>query len=145
MKEKKILSVTEQMNLFCFYSGIAWLIGGIAMFFDGIISTIIVILAMLAICATHLIVMKCKKERQDELSVKNYHQARSNVLSIMHIIYMVTLIALQIITTIPANEAMSISIKDMLIPAFFLSLGIEYIIVGILFRKYERDGEECIY
>jgi len=145
MKEKKILSVTDQMNLFCFYSGIAWLIGGIVLFFDGIIFTIIEILAMLAICITHIVVMKAKKEQQDELSIKNYHTARSHALSIMHVIYMVILIVLQVITTIPANSAISIEIKDMLIPAFFISLGIEYIIVGFLFRKYERDGEECIY
>ena len=145
MNKKKILSVTDQMNLFCFYSGIAWLIGGIVLFFDGIIFTIIEILAMLAICITHIVVMKAKKEKQDELSIKNYHIARSHALSIMHVIYMVILIALQIITTIPANATLSLEIKDMLIPAFFISLGIEYIIVGFLFRKYERDGEECIY
>lgn len=145
MKTKKELSVTEQMDLLYLYSGISWIIGGIFMFFDGIIFTIIEIIAMLTLVISHIFVMRAKKENQDELSEKNYHEARSHALTYMHVIYAVIIIALQLIGLFNRDASLTIDVKELLIPLFFISLGIEYIMIGILFRKYERDGDECIY
>lgn len=145
MKTKKELSVTEQMDLLYLYSGIAWIIGGIFMFFDGILFTIIEIIAMLTLVISHIFVMRAKKENQDELSEKNYHKARSHALTYMHVIYAVIIIALQLIGLFNRDASLTIDVKELLIPLFFISLGIEYIMIGFLFRKYERDGDECIY
>jgi len=145
MKETKSLSVINQMNMLYLYSGFAWIAGGICMFFDGILPTILEIIAMLVIIVTHIFVMKAKKEAQDELSIKNYDKARSHAMTYMHIVCFLIIIALQVVGTFLSDSAMSIDVKGLLIPCFFLGIGIEYIITGLLFRKYERDGEECIY
>lgn len=144
MKENKSLSVLNQMNMLYLYSGFAWIVGGICMLFEGILPTILEIFAMLVIIITHIFVMKAKKEEQDELSIKNYDKARSHAMTYMHIVCFVIIIALQLIGTF-LSDALSIDVKGLLVPCFFLGIGIEYIITGLLFRKYERDGEECIY
>lgn len=144
MKENKSLSVLNQMNMLYLYSGFAWIVGGICMLFKGILPTILEIFAMLVIIITHIFVMKAKKEEQDELSIKNYDKARSHAMTYMHIVCFVIIIALQLIDTFLSDD-LSIDVKGLLVPCFFLGIGIEYIITGLLFRKYERDGEECIY
>lgn len=144
MKENKSLSVLNQMNMLYLYSGFAWIVGGVCMLFEGILPTILEIFAMLVIIITHIFVMKAKKEEQDELSIKNYDKARSHAMTYMHIACFVIIIALQLIGTFLSDD-LSIDVKGLLVPCFFLGIGIEYIITGLLFRKYERDGEECIY
>ena len=144
MKDTKSLSVLNQMNMLYLYSGFAWIVGGICMLFEGILPTILEIFAMLVIIITHIFVMKAKKEEQDELSIKNYDKARSHAMTYMHIVCFVIIIALQLIGTF-LTDNLGIDVKGLLVPCFFLGIGIEYIITGLLFRKYERDGEECIY
>jgi len=146
MKENKSLSVINQMNMLYLYSGFAWILGGIFMLFnDSIICTILECVAMLVIIVSHIFVMRAKKESQDELSIRNYHKARSHAMTYMHIVVFLIVIALQIFGTFFSNNSLSIDVKGLLIPSFFIGIGIEYIITGILFRKYERDGDECIY
>ncbi len=145
MKEKKSLSVVEQMNMFYLYSGIAWIVSGIFGIFDGTIFTLIECIAFLTLIITYILTMHAKKENQDELSIKNYHKARSHALTYMHIIYMSLICILQLANMFFQTKSMTIEINKLLIPLFFISLGIEYIMIGLLFRKYEKDGEECIY
>jgi len=142
---KKMLSVTDQMDLYFLYSGIAWIILGISIFFDHLIFTIVEAFCLSILIFTHIFVIKAKKENQDELSIKNYHKARSHVLTYMHLVYF-AFILIAIISNLLRHEAiMKINITHVLLPLFFVSLGIEYFLVGILFRKYEREGEECIF
>lgn len=146
MKENKPLSVISQMNMLYLYSGAAWILGGIFMLLnDSILFTILECIAMLVIVVSHIFVMRAKKESQDELSIRNYDKARSHALTYMHIVVFLMVIALQIIGTFFYDNPISIDVKGLLIPCFFIGIGIEYIITGILFRKYERDGDECIY
>ena len=78
MKESKSLSVVEQINLYYLYSGVIWIICGLVGFFDGILFDIIECITITALIITHVFVMRAKKENQDELSIKNYHKARSH-------------------------------------------------------------------
>lgn len=146
MKESKSMSVITQMNMLYLYSGIAWIFGGIFMLFnDNILCTILECIAMLVIVVSHIFVMRAKKEAQDELSIRNYDKARSHAVTYMHVVVFLIIIALQIIGTFFNDNSLSIDVKGLLIPSFFIGIGIEYIITGMLFRKYERDGDECIY
>ena len=111
----------------------------------------IVLLVIIAITIAAMVALyffgkktQAKKEEQDELSIKNYDKARSHAMTYMHIVCFVIIIALQLIGTFLSDD-LSIDVKGLLVPCFFLGIGIEYIITGLLFRKYERDGEECIY
>lgn len=116
------------------------------MLFDSILFTILECLAMLAVVISQISVMRAKKENQDELSIRNYDKARSHTLTFMHIIYFGIIILLQIYNVLFNNDsALAIDVKGLLIPCFFIAIGIEYIITNILFHKYERDGDECIY
>lgn len=146
MKENKTLSVISQMNMLYLYSGAAWILGGIFMLFDeAILFTVLECIAMLVIVVTHIFVMRAKKESQDELSIRNYDKARSHALTYTHIVAFLIIIALQIVGTFFSDDTFNIDVKGLLVPCFFIGIGIEYIITGILFRKYERDGDECIY
>lgn len=114
------------------------------MLFDSILFTILECLAMFAVIISLFYVMSATKENQDELSIRNYDKARSHTLTFMHIIIFVIIIILKIYGVLFNNSTLAADVKSLIVPYFFIVIGIEYIITNI-FRKYERDGDECIY
>ena len=145
MKRKdKMLSVANIIDRIYLYNGIAWIVTGVTDLFSeikvfGILTPFSllcsVVLIITAICA--------QKERQDELFVRNITKAQAGAHQYMHGTFLVLIMAWMGLTRVP--ETFPIQMRDAIVPSFFLFIGVDNLIVGWLFRKYERDEEECIF
>lgn len=139
------ISVRKQMDLIYLYNGITWLFSGIFGLFDTIIFEFLQILALLCCLILIVISFYFKKEMQDEMSIKNLAYAKATTLTNMHIVAGCIICFILILYNIPVITNISLDVKNLLIPLFFIFLGIENIMIGILFRRNERKDEECTY
>lgn len=141
----KTLSVGKQIDLLYLYIGITWLLAGIFGLFQGIIPNLLKIFALLGCIIFLTILSRSKKEMDDEMSIRNLEKAKAKTQTNMHIITCCIICIIRIIDFIPTIPKISVDLQTILVPIFFIYLGIEGIIIGLLFRKNERNEDECIY
>ena len=133
---KKPMSCAEQIRLLKVVSGIAWIVVGIFGCFENTICLIIQILALL-LCAINIIrVSAAKKENSDEMAEENLCKAKAKTLDIMHGVFCVIAIAAIFIL---GRNTITLDWAKVIPATFFIVLGIEELIVGVVFRKLEDE------
>lgn len=142
---KEKLSVEQQINLLYAYNGIAWILGGIFQLFEGIIFYILIIIAMLISIFLLWKVIRSESEIEDEMSTKNLMQAKATTLTYMETVLGIITLTLIVVKKIPFFSNMNIYVQDLIVPVFFIYLGIQDLCIGILFHKYEREEDECLF
>lgn len=141
----KTLSIGKQIDLLYLYIGITWLLIGSFGLFDGIIFNLLKIFALLGCIVFLIILSRSKKEMDDEMSIRNLEKAKAKAQTNMRIITCCLICIIRIIDFIPAIPKISVDLQTVIVPIFFIYLGIEGIIIGLLFRRNERNEDECTF
>lgn len=137
----KKIGLIESKTLLYVGNGTAWLAYGVFSLFDNTVCKILSIVFLL--CGiTSLILGMTSREKDDEMSKHNLLKAKATTMdltkiSILFVLMINTVLGL-LHTFFPSlNETIFVSIKTV-VP---MIIGILEIVTGVLFLKYERDGE----
>lgn len=122
-------------------NGSAWLAYGVLSLFDNIVCVILSTVFLLCGFASLLLGMS-SKEKDDEMSNHNLLKAKANTMDYLKIIVLVILMFISVIGLLhmifpSINENVFVSLKTVV----SMIIGISEIMIGVLFLKYERDGE----
>ncbi|MBQ7573871.1 MAG: hypothetical protein IJT23_06390 [Clostridia bacterium] len=139
---KKGLSLVTSTFLTYVINGVGWLIFAVAQMMDvSILSLCIAILPPICIIMSAK-AERSSKESSDEMSQHNLMRAKTMCVDSFRLIASAILVVLVFMsllhTLVPAFKG---SIEVDLIVIIPLLLGIAQIVIGILFAKYEKDGE----
>lgn len=133
---KKTLYYSDRVKLEKIFLGIIWLISGIFGFFDGILSLVMQIAASITCIYVLLKISTTKKEKADEMAEQNMNRAKALALDHMQIVYC----CLAIIAIIfLRNVELSIGLNKVIPNITFIAMGINQLIVGFAFRKFEEE------
>ena len=133
---KKTLYYSDRVKLEKIFLGIIWLISGILGFFDGILSLVMQIAASITCIYALIKISISKKENADEMAEQNMNRAKALALDYMQIVYC----CLAIIAIIfLRNVELSIGLNKIIPNITFIAMGINQLIVGFAFRKFEEE------
>ena len=133
---KKTLYYSDRVKLEKIFFGIIWLISGILGFFDGILSLVMQIAASITCIYALIKISISKKENADEMAEQNMNRAKALALDYMQIVYC----CLAIIAIIfLRNVELSIGLNKVIPNITFIAMGINQLIVGFAFRKFEEE------
>lgn len=130
------MSISNQVKYLKTLNGITWILAGISDIFSGTIPSTLTSIFLIISLALQLKVSLSKKESDDEMSIDNKIKAGAMTQSIMHIIFCAAAIVLFILTRFPN---LNIDWKNLIVPVFFIFIGIEYIVWGLSFKKLEEE------
>ncbi len=135
--KKNILSIGNQIKYLKTLNGIAWILTGIFDIFNNPYCTIATIVCI--VCSIFLMgkVHFSTKEQEDEMAIKNLKDAIASTHTIMDILFCITIIAMRIITIFSFSQ--NINWKNLIVPAFFIILGIENLLIGLKFNQLEKE------
>lgn len=132
----EIMSVGKQIMYMKTLNGIAWICTGIFELFDNVPCNILTIISLACSVFLLLKVRFSEKENEDEMADRNMMGARSITLMQMHIIFVVAVVFLEIFLKFPVSQRINWS--ELIVPGFFITLGIEDLLVGIHFKEFEE-------
>ena len=133
---KKTLYYSDRVKLEKTFLGLIWLISGILGFFDGILSLVMQIAASFTCIYALLKISTAKKEKADEMAEQNMNRAKALALDYMQIVYC----CLAIIAIIfLRNVELSIGLNKIIPNITFIAMGINQLLVGFAFRKFEEE------
>lgn len=130
-------SYRRQIQAQYFYTGLAWLVSGSMSLIGTPICLVIDALSLLVALVLTLSLFRRNQEEADEM-------AESNINAAMAMSFVIGNLILIIISIVFGNIAssildFSIDISRWLSPSILMFLGIEYVIVGIYFKKLEDN------
>lgn len=139
MGKNNELPVAKQIWIIEVLCGSAWLIGGVAGLIDHPVFDTVFIVACVAAIAMQGWVLTAKKERYDEMADMNYNKARANAATITRLVSAIAGIGLILISAYRSEWLAGLRWETVLIRALFIVFGIENILTGILFKRYEEE------
>lgn len=139
MKKNKTsqLTVTNQMNLLYLITGASWILAGIFSLFDNLPCTILKCIALICSIISLVKVVVSEKEMLDEMAEQNLNAAKARTLTYMRIILCLAFIILKLLSI---NDMFDqIEWGAILLPSFFIYLGIENLLTGTFFKFFEEE------
>ena len=133
---KKTLYYSDRVKLEKIFLGIIWLISGILGFFDGILSLVMQIAASITCIYALIKISISRKENADEMAEQNMNRAKALALDYMQIVYCCLAIVAIIFLR---NVELSIGLNKIIPNITFIAMGINQLIVGFAFRKFEEE------
>lgn len=135
MKEEKVMSIGKQIKYLKTFNGVAWIGTGIFEIFDNIPCEILTIICLL--CSVFLLirVQTSTKEAEDEMAERNLLGARALTQMQMHMLFCAIAVILMVLTKLP----LSFDWKQIILPVFFIIMGIEDLLIGIHFKQLEEE------
>lgn len=135
--EKKQMSIGSQTFLGKVVIGVLWLALGITDMFDGLIMNIVHAAVFVGTLAVLVVVIRANREEDDEMSDYNYMKAKAKTRDLMHFVYggaaVVSALVFGLLQNVDIYWAQVIS------GLFFILMGIQDIITGIIFRRLEAE------
>lgn len=135
--KKEPMTIGRQMFWGKIFVGFAWIGTGISGMFDNLAASILRIACLVAAIVVMVVLMRVDLEEDDEMSQHNYTAANATTAKVMHIVFC--------ICSILCALGMGL-LKDVEVPwnrvvpqFFFLLMGIQNIITGVIFRKLEAE------
>lgn len=135
--KKEPLSIGTQMFWGKIFVGCAWIGYSVLGIFDYLVCDILQIACLLSAIVIMVVLMRIDLEEDDEMAEYNYTKAKAQTTKYMHIVFCVCSVLSAILVGL---------LKDAGIPwhrvipeIFFLLMGIQNIITGIIFRKLEAE------
>ena len=135
--KKKVMSIGIQIFLSRIVDGVAWIVAGIFSLFENIPCTIVCSVALLISIIVTAIVMKAEKEEDDEMSLQHIQAAKAYTQECIHKV--IAVIALVLLFVTRMNHGPEINWKLLILPAFYVLLGANDLLVGIKFKKLEEE------
>lgn len=136
--DKKVMSISEQVKYLKILNGIMWILIGVFDIFDGIVCSIITAVLLIIAIIFIKVVWNAEKEDDDELSYINRLKASDDTLRIMNIVFFIMCSALLLLRLV-SIISIKIPWEKLIVPMFFIVIGIKNIIWGICFKKYEEE------
>lgn len=132
---KNEMRVGTQLFLGKTVAGLLWIGAGVSGCFRSIAGSIVSIgfLLLAAIIAT--ILLKARAERSDEMARQNLMEAKSKTRDIMHMLYCVLAVAAA--SALGLLKDIDVSWPRMVSQLFFVLMGVQDLLTGIIFRKLE--------
>lgn len=135
MKKKSALSIGSQIFLGKVLVGIFWLLAGVAGLFGNVPGHILQIIFLLGVAVLWTRLLRAKKEEGDEMADSNYMRAKATAGDWMHIVFCAATIAVPLMGFIPGSEHWNW--PRVMAWSFFMLIGIQDLITGIVFKKLE--------
>lgn len=135
--KKNILSIGNQIKYLKTLNGIAWILTGIFDMFNNTYCTIATIVCI--VCSVFLVgkVHFSTKEQEDEMAIENLKDAIVSTHMIMNILFCTAIIVVRVITIFSFSQ--NINWENLIVPAFFIILGIENLLIGLKFNQLEKE------
>lgn len=136
-KEKSQMSVGAQTFWSKTVAGLLWIGVGITDMFDGLVMNIIHILLLVGAIAVFVVLMRANREEDDEMSDYNYMKAKAKTRNLMHYVYCGGAILSALVFGLLQNA--DIYWAQVISGLFFILMGIQDLITGIVFRRLEAE------
>lgn len=135
--EKQPVSIGTQMFLGKIVIGCLWISYSIIGMIDNIVCDIVSISALVSGIVVLVVLMRLDLEEDDEMSHHNYIQAKAKTTDVMHIIFCIFSIGSALALGL-LNKA-GIEYYRWVPRFFFMLIGIQNLITGLIFRKLEKE------
>lgn len=119
--------------------GILWVGAGITGMFKSISFQILHMIFLIVVVLMALRLMKAKCEKEDEMAKHNLIVAKAKTRDIMHIVFCAASIFTALGFGLLQIADIEISFPRIVARSFFILMGIQDIITGIIFRKLEAE------
>ena len=135
--KKEPMPIGKQIFLSKIFVGCTWIGSGVFGMFDNLVCNILHLLCFAAAVTVMVVLMRTDLEEDDEMAEYNYTKANAKTTTVMHIIFCIgsVLSAIVVVLLKDANIPWYRVIPEM----FFLLMGIQNIVTGIIFRKLEAE------
>ena len=134
---KRKMSISTQSFLGSIVIGLLWIVVGIVRIFDNPFLEIIHIILLALVLTVMFIVIKANREEDDEMSHYNDLKAKAKTRDIMQFVYGGSAIISAVVFGLLQNQ--EISWVRIIISIFFILMGIQDIITGIVFHSLEAE------
>ena len=135
--KKEPMSIGTQMFLGKIFVGCTWIGTGVFGMFDNLVCHIIRIICLVAAVTVMVVLMRVDLEEDDEMAEYNYTQANAKTTKYMHIVFC----ACSVLSAVAMFflKDLDITWYRVIPELFFLLMGIQNIITGVIFRKLEAE------
>lgn len=135
--KKELMPIGKQIFLSKIFVGCTWIGSGAFGMFDNLVCNILHLLCLVAAVTFMVVLMRADLEEDDEMAEYNYTKANAKTTKVMHIIYCACSV-LSIVVIYLLKDA-DILWYRVIPEMFFLLMGIQNIVTGIIFRKLEAE------
>ncbi len=140
--EKRELSVIRQVDFQYILIGLCFVVSGVA----GLCGTLpgTIVNAIAAVCAIVCLIRVafCEKQADDEMCLEHLRRARATTLLWSQLLLSIAFAAL-LLLHIVAQVQFQIEETVVFCDIFLFILGIQHLVTGVLFHKYEKEGDGC--
>lgn len=134
---KKIMSVSRKMFLGKTVLGLLWLTIAITNMFDGVWWLLCSCVFLVAAVTILIVLMKIEAEKDDEMSLFYYKEAQAKSSDIMHIIFSILCVLFSVVVS--RLDLPDLNWPILIASCFYALMGIQNIIIGIVYRKLETE------
>ena len=134
---KEPLSIGRQMFWSKIFVGCLWIAYAMLGLFDNIICDVLSVVALVGAVAVLVVFMRIDLEEDDEMAHHNYVQAKAKTTDVMHIVFCGSSILSAVIVVL--LKKLGIENNAWIPNCFFLLMGIQNIVTGLIFQKLEAE------
>ena len=135
--KKEPLSIGSQMFWGKIFIGCLWIAYAAIGLFDNLVCDILSAAALAGGVIILVILMRIDLEEDDEMSHHNYIQAKAKTTDVMHIVFCICSIFSAVIVVL--LNKLGIENNAWISNSFFLLMGIQNLVTGLIFRKLEAE------
>ena len=131
------MSVSAQSFLGKIVLGLLWIGVGITNIFDDLAMIIIHALLLVSTIIVLVVLLRANCEKDDEMSDYNYMQAKAKTRDLMHCVYAGIAVIVPFAVYLLHND--NIFRTQTISALFFILMGVQDLITGIMFRRLEAE------
>lgn len=136
-REKTPMSISTQSFWSSIVTGILWIGVGITDIFDSAVINIINALLLAGTLVVLIFFLRANREEDDEMSNYNHMKAKAKTRDLMHFVYCCAAIVSAVLFGLLRNA--DIYWPQVISGLFFILMGIQDLITGIVFRRLEAE------
>ncbi len=137
--EKRELSVIRQADFQYILTGLCFVVSGAAGLWGTLPGTIVNAIAAVCALICMIRVVFSEKQADDEMSLEHLRRARATTLLWSQMLLTIAFAALLLLRIV--NVQFRIEETIVFCDIFLLILGIQHLATGVLFHKYEKEGD----
>ena len=130
------MSVKTQIFLAKTFAGLCWIGAGVSGYFDSVFTDVLQIIFLARVVIALIVLVKAKREIYDEMFLENYQHAQAKTEDVMHGVFCIATVLTPFLKLVPSSASWDWPL--IMAWTFFVILGIQNLITGILFWKYEE-------
>jgi len=136
-REKSQMSIGTQTFLGKTVIGLLWIGVGITDMFNSLIMNIVHAVLLVGSIVVLVVVIRATREEDDEMSAYNYMKAKARTRDLMYFVYCGAAVTSALVFGLLQNA--DIYWAQVISGIFFILIGIQDLITGIVFRRLEAE------